>query len=64
MGILLAKYCERLYRLMRMPEFEKKKKSESQMMTEGCLLLTLFTIIGIVVLVFVIHLYNIWRGTK
>jgi len=45
-----------------MPEFEKKRKTESRMVTEGCLILIGFAIVGAIALYFVIKAYNSWKS--
>jgi hypothetical protein len=45
-----------------MPEFEKKRKTESRMVTEGCLLFAGIAIVGTIGLIIVIKLYNNWKS--
>ena len=47
-----------------MPDFEKKPKTTKQMMTEGCLLLVGFLIVGSIALYFIIKMYNSWAEGK
>ena len=44
-----------------MPEFEKRPKSSTVKMVEGCLLLVLFTVVVAAGCAILISLYNSWR---
>ena len=45
-----------------MPDFEKKRKTEKRMVTEGCLIFVGFAIVGTIILIFVIKAYNSWKS--